>query len=120
MLKTVTLTGIIIIVFFLFSFIGLGHLLHQQKWVMLIFFVSISFLLNLFSKQGLSNNRENFVTFYLASIVSRLILCIIFVGVELYLDVPDVKIFIINFFVLYLCYTVFEISELYRNLRQNS
>jgi hypothetical protein len=69
---------------------------------------------------GLREKQKNFIPFYLSTVVLRLILCVIFIGVELYLGLQQQELFIINFFVLYLFYTVFEIWNLSRNLRQNS
>lgn len=120
MRNSIILTGIIIIVFFLSKSLGFDHLIHPQKWIILSFFVAISYLFHLLIKQGMANKRENFVQFYLATIVIRFLLSILFIGFELYYHVQKPLLFIINFFVLYLFYTIFEISNLYRNLRQNS
>ena len=120
MKNTLLFTGILIIVFFLSDALGFGKWLHPEKWIILSFFVAISYLFHTLIKQGMANKRENFVPFYLSTIVLRLILCSVFIGIELYFGVSKVTLFIINFFVLYLFYTIFEISNLYRNLRQNS
>jgi hypothetical protein len=120
MSKTLILTGVLIIVFFVADATGLGHLLHQQKWVILSFFVAYSFLFNRLIELGFREKRKNFIPFYLSSVALRLLLSIIFIGIELYRGLQQQELFVINFFVLYLFYTIFEIWNLNSNLRQNS
>lgn len=120
MSKTLILTGVLIIVFFVADTVGIGHLLHQQKWVILSFFIAYSFLFNRLIELGFKEKRKNFIPFYLASVGLRLILSIIFIGIELYRGLEKQELFIINFFALYLFYTIFEIWNLNSNLRQNS
>ena len=120
MIRTLILTALLIIVFFLGKYLGLAYLLHPKKWLILGFFVAFSFLFHRVIEFGLREKQKNFIPFYLATVVLRLIFCVIFIGVELYLGLQQQELFILNFFVLYLFYTVFEIWNLSRNLRQNS
>jgi len=120
MTKTLILTVVLIIVFFLAGAIGLGHLLHPQKWIILGFFVAYSFLFNRVMEIGFREKNKNFIQFYLATIALRLILSIIFIGIELFMGLEQQELFVANFFVLYLFYTVFEILNLNSNLRRNS
>ena len=120
MSKTLILTGVLIIVFFLADAIGIGYLLHQQKWVILSFFVAYSVLFNRIIELGFKEKRKNFIQFYLATVALRLLLSIIFIGIELYRGLQQQELFVANFFVLYLFYTIFEIWNLNSNLRQNS
>lgn len=120
MRTTLLISGFFVIVFFLADYLGYNKYLHPQKWIILSFFVAISFLFHRLMEAGMKNNRENFVTFYLTTTVLRLILSLSFIGLELYLGVKQIELFVINFFVLYLFYTFFELWNLSRNLRQNS
>ena len=120
MSKTLILSGVLIIAFFLADAIGLGYLLHQQKWVILSFFVAYSVLFNRIIELGFKEKRKNFIQFYLATVALRLLLSIIFIGIELYRGLQQQELFVANFFVLYLFYTIFEIWNLNSNLRQNS
>lgn len=120
MTKTLILTGVLIIVFFVADTIGLGYLLHQQKWVILSFFIAYSLLFNRIIELGFKEKRKNFIPFYLSSVALRLILSIVFIAIELYRGLEQQELFIANFFVLYLFYTIFEIWNLNSNLRQNS
>jgi O-antigen/teichoic acid export membrane protein len=120
MARSLILTGVFIVIFFLLPMIGLGHLIHPKKWEILAFFAATSLLSSRLSELGLRNKGENFVTFSLATNVLRIILSLFFIGIYLFLKVEQSLLFILNFFVLYLCYTVFEIWNNSRKLRQNS
>lgn len=118
MWQTIIFTFIISIVLFLADYLGIGQYIHPQKWIILSFFVAISYLFHTLVEQGMRNNRENFIQFYLSTVVIRLIASLIFIGIELYLGVGDKKTFILTFFVLYLFFTLFELTILYRKLRR--
>ena len=120
MLRIVILTITLGLFIFIAPKIGLSQYLHSQKWMILAFFFAVSYLNHILMKLGFTKNRENFVQFYLGSITARLILSLIFIGTFLYSGTDTPYIFVINFFVLYLCYTGFEIFDLYRKLRHFS
>jgi hypothetical protein len=120
MLRTAILTVVLIIVFFSAKYLGIEYLIHQKKWLILGFFVAFSFLFHRVIEFGLREKQKNFIPFYLSTVVLRLILSLIFIGIELYLGIQNQELFILNFFVLYLFYTIFEIWNLSRKLRHNS
>jgi hypothetical protein len=120
MLRIISLTLIVGLVFYFAPQIGLSQYVHSYKWFILTFFFAVAYLNHVLMQLGFANNRENFVQFYLGGIVARLILSLIFIGSFVYVGIIDMYIFISNFFVLYLCYTGFEIYGLYRNLRHIS
>ena len=120
MLRIILLTIAFGLLFYIAPKIGLSQYVHAQKWVILSFFFAISYLNHILMNLGFAKNRENFVQYYLGSITGRLILSLIFIGTYVYLGTPDINIFIINFFVLYLCYTGFEIFGLFSKLRDFS
>lgn len=119
MLRSILATLILGIVLFLAPYIGLNSYLHPYIWYILAFFLGISFLIHRLMEFGLQNNKEKFVTFYISTIVAKLILSLIFIGLFLYRGLSDSFLFVINFFALYLFYTCFEIYGLYRNLRRD-
>lgn len=98
---------------------GFGHLLHEHIWIIFVFFLAIAFLNYQLMKMAFERNREKFITFFMASVVIRLILSLLFLGVFLFIKLENSQLFVINFFALYLCVLVFEIFENSRNLRQN-
>ena len=120
MLRIILFTITIGLLFLIAPEIGLSQYVHVQKWVILSFFFAISYLNHILMQMGFAKNRENFVQYYLGSITGRLILSLIFIGTYVYLGTPDLNTFIIDFFVLYLCYTGFEIFGLFSKLRDFS
>ena len=120
MLKTTLLTFLLIIVLFSAKYLGFEHLLHEKKWLILGFFVAFSLLFHRVISFGLAEKQKNFIPFYLSTVVLRIILSLAFISIELYLGLEQQVLFVTNFFVLYLFYTIFEIWNLSRNLRKNS
>jgi O-antigen/teichoic acid export membrane protein len=119
MLRSIIASIILAIVLFLVQHFHYDAWIHPYIWYILSFFVMLSFLIHRLMEYGLRNNREKFVTFYLSTIVGRLILSIIFIGIFLYSGLTDSFTFVLNFFALYLFYTCFEIYGLYCNLRRD-
>ncbi len=120
MLRIILLTVVVGLIFFLAPYIGLSEYVHTDKWFMLAFYATLSYFNHLLMQQGFANDRKHFIEFYMGSIGARLILSLAFIGFFIYKNTPEIYIFISNFFVLYLCYTGFEIYDLYRNLRHFS
>jgi hypothetical protein len=120
MLRSFLATILLGIVFFLARYFHSNAWIHPQALGMLVFFFGISVLIHRLMEYGFRNKREKFVEFYLSTVVLRLVLCIIYVGISLFIGVEDVPLFVANFFALYLFYTFFEIFALYRNLRRDS
>ncbi|MFC5409677.1 hypothetical protein ACFPMF_10180 [Larkinella bovis] len=118
MLPSLGLTVVLAIVFFVAEQYGAGGWLHPYWKYMLIFFLSLSFLIHRLMGIGFQNNREKFVPFYMTTIVARLILALVFVGVFVGRGVTGVKLFVLDFLALYIFYTAFEIYILSRNLRR--
>ncbi len=119
MLRTILATVILGIVLFLAQYFHLDSVLHPYIWYIVVFFVGISFLIHRLMELGMKNNRQKFVTFYISTIVGRIILSLLFIGAFLYHGLTDSFLFVTNFFALYLFYTCFEIYGLYRNLRRD-
>ena len=119
MLRTTIATIILVIALFLAQRFEFTSFLHPDIWYILAFFFGLSFLIHRLMEFGMRNNREKFVTFYISTIVGRLILSLIFIALFLYRGLTDSFLFIINFFALYLFYTCFEIYGLYCNLRRD-
>lgn len=119
MLRTILFSAIIGIVFFTAEYFGFGAILPTEKWFILAFFFALSVLQHRILSFGFQDDNDKFVQFYLASAVIKLILCMVFVAVFVYLQVNEVVSFIITFFALYLFYTCFEVVGMYRNLRRD-
>lgn len=111
-----TILGLFI---YLFQKFGYTHFIHEKIWIIFVFFLALAFLNYTLMKFAFENNREKFITFFMASVVIRLILSMVFLGAFIFVELNNIQIFVLNFIALYLCVLVFEIFENIRNLRQN-
>lgn len=119
MIRSLLATLALGIVFFLAQKTHYDSWLHPKIWYILAFFTGISFLVHRLMEMGFKNNRDRFVQFYLVTIIARLLLSLIFIGFLFYRGTDNKPLFVINFLVLYLFYTSFEIYGMYSNLRRN-
>lgn len=119
MLRSLLFTALLAFVFFLAEYLGLSRFVHPLWMVMLLFYLSLSFLMHRLVELGNQDKGERFIPFYMAFTVARLILSVAFVGFFIYRGVADRRIFILDFLVLYIFYTAFEIYGLSSNLRRD-
>lgn len=68
---------------------------------------------------GNQGKGERFIPFYMAFTVARLVLSVAFVGFFVYRGLVDKRMFVLDFLVLYIFYTTFEIYGLSSNLRRD-
>lgn len=120
MLRTILLTAILAIGFFIAERYSVTPWLHPDWKLLLVFFLSVSFLTYRLVETGLQGDRERFIPLYLAATVARLILGLAFIGFFLYRHIEQRRAFVFDFLVLYIFYTGFEIWTLTRNLRRDS
>ena len=92
-------------------------LVHPFIWYSQVFFFSIFFISNRIISIGALNGDNKIHVFYLVSLTVRFLLSVAFVVVGLLNTDFHPVVFALNFFVLYLCYTWFEIYSLLSNLR---
>lgn len=86
---------------------------------MLLFYVSLSFLMHRLVELGNQDEGDRFIPFYMTFTIARLILSAAFVGFFIYRGVADRRTFVLDFLVLYIFYTTFEIYGLSRKLRRD-
>ncbi|GAB2577407.1 hypothetical protein [Spirosoma areae] len=120
MLRTFLFTILLAIVFFVAEQYFVSPWLHPGWKRLLVFFLSVSFLTHRLVETGLQGNQARFIPLYLAATVARLILGLAFIGFFLFHHIEQRGAFVLDFLVLYLCYTGFEIWTLTRNLRRDS
>ena len=120
MLRTFLFTIIVAIVFFVAERYSVSPWLHPGWKILLVFFLSVSFLTQRLVETGLQGNQERFIPLCMAATVARLILGLAFVGFFLFQHIEQRRAFVLDFLVLYICYTGFEIWTLTRNLRRDS
>lgn len=85
-------------------------------WTIQAFYFTVCLLSHFISEKGLKN-KPDFHIFYMASMGIRFLLSLIFLFAAAYLLKGGTITFVVNFFILYLLYTSFEIYFLLRNLR---
>jgi hypothetical protein len=120
MRRSVVLTAVLGIVFFVAKqYTGAGWV-HAYWPYLLLFYFSLSLLLHRLMSFVKEAKSAQFTTFYMAFVTAKLILCLTFMGVMLYHNVPERSTFVVVFLVLYLVYTSFEIYGLTRKLRRDS
>ncbi|ADB39228.1 hypothetical protein Slin_3217 [Spirosoma linguale DSM 74] len=119
-IKTILFTAFFAIVFFVAERYSATPWLHPSWKILLIFFLCVSFLTNRLVESGLQDNQERFIPLYMAATVARLILGLAFIGFFLFQHIDQRRTFVLDFLVLYICYTGFEIWTLTRNLRRDS
>ncbi|MEY2794204.1 MAG: hypothetical protein RJA76_2196 [Bacteroidota bacterium] len=92
--------------------------IHEDILFIWAFFAFLAYLSNLLHGIGMQKEREKLIPFHMATQGVRFLCSLLFVGTFAYLKVENIYLFIINFFVLYLFSTYFEISGLLRKLRR--
>lgn len=107
---------ILFVVLFLVRQSSYQHLLHPQIWYIFLFFAVLHFLVVRIADMGFE--RDNFINFYLASTVIRMILILLFAGAMLWFFPENRKLFLLTAVVFYLFFTIFDISILLRKLRR--
>ena len=95
-----------------------GNLLHPDVTFIFAFLTFQSYLTFSIAQIGLKDGKEKFIQFQMINLTIRFILSLSFIGFFAYSSTPEIFLFVINFFVLYLCSANFEIIGLLRNLRR--
>ncbi|WP_019989927.1 hypothetical protein [Rudanella lutea] len=119
MLRSILFTLILAFVFFIAERFGYIRFIHPLWKVILLFYLSLSFLMHRLVELGNQEKGERFIPFYMGFTVARLVLSVAFVGFFVYQGVENKRIFIFDFLVLYIFYTAFEIYGLSRKLRRD-
>ena len=95
------------------------RVVHPQFWIILIFLYLLTIVTSSFVNYGVQRYRRNFNLFFFPAIIFRLFVSIIFILVMVFTKTEDVLFFVVDFFVLYLLYQVFEITSFMTNLRSH-
>ncbi len=91
---------------------------HQDILFIWAFFGFLAYLSHMLHHFGMQKDREKLIPFHMATQGIRFLCSLAFIGTFAYFKVENIYLFIINFFVLYLFSTYFEISGLLRKLRR--
>jgi hypothetical protein len=93
---------------------------HETMWTILSFFVLLTWLTGMFSHYLLELSKENSVNILLGAMAIRFLASIGFVAILLFIGTENLILFVVNFFVIYFFYLLFDIYTLISNLRPNS
>jgi hypothetical protein len=93
---------------------------HETMWIILSFFVLLTWLTVMFSHYLLEVSKENSVNILLGAMAIRFLASIGFVAILLFIGAENLILFVVNFFVIYFFYLLFDIYTLISNLRPNS
>ena len=95
------------------------RLIHPQWWIILIFLYLLSAATSTFINYGVQRHRKNFNLFFFPALIFRFFASVIFILVMVLIKTEQVLFFVLDFFVLYLLYQMFEITSLMTNLRSH-
>ncbi|PSL02991.1 hypothetical protein CLV48_108100 [Cecembia rubra] len=90
---------------------------HESIWKIISFFLILTWLTGVFSHYLLSISKENSANILLGTIGIRFLASIAFIVIMLVLGQENIILFVINFFVIYLFYLLFDMYGLIANLR---
>lgn len=93
---------------------------HESLWTILSFFVLLTWLTGMFTHYLLEISKENSVNILLGAIGIRFLASTGFVAIMLFLRLENLILFVVNFFIIYFFYLLFDIYTLLVNLRPNS
>ena len=94
-----------------------GKYIHEAIWLILIFYIALTAVIHYMTANAANKSNSSFVTAMFGSIGLKLLLSIAFLIFYLLNDRTNTVWFSINFIVLYLFFTAFEIYSILSNLR---
>ncbi|MDN3668571.1 hypothetical protein QWY93_04440 [Echinicola jeungdonensis] len=93
---------------------------HDKIWQIIGFYFGLVLLSGLITQKLIKSNKENSVNAILGATVFRFFASLLFITVFIWRGVDDIVLFVVNFFVIYLLYLLFDIYGLIANLRAHS
>ena len=78
--------------------------LHPLAWWVLVFYFVLTLIGEWFIGRAIRQNRDNFMASYMAVIGFRFLLSALFIGILIYQRPLGLRIFVTDFFVLYLLF----------------
>lgn len=100
----------------LLAYTSFHQYLYSQVWAIHLVSLVIALLSHAVTSLGNSSNSDLHV-FSMGGTAVRFLLSLVFLGIAVYLLKNETVVFVLNYFILYLVYTSFEIYFLLRNLR---
>ena len=85
-----------------------------------VFFIAITILLFMVLISATKERFSRFLNVYLLITTGKLLLFLVILLIYIWLNKPDAMPFGITFFLLYICFTIFEVSALLRYTRKQN
>jgi hypothetical protein len=92
-------------------------LIHAKIWNIYFFLIIFSFLISLLNGFLLKSFSENFFQIMVLAMILRFIGTLVFIGIAVWPSMENIILFIADFFIIFLCYLVFDIYTFLSNLR---
>jgi len=93
-----------------------NHIPHV--WFLLAFFVAVTFLFHLLTLNAAKGRPQNFIRYYMGSTALRMFIYILVILVYRFIDKPTVIPFALGFMAHYFAFTIFEVTVLLRQLKE--
>lgn len=94
--------------------------IHEEIWSIFGFVAGLSYLLGIVTQWLYMKSPEYFIHLKLLGMLIRILSSLGFIGILVALDLENIILFIVNFFLLFLFYLIFDIYYFISNLRPNS
>ncbi|WP_228527708.1 hypothetical protein [Pararhodonellum marinum] len=118
--KLFLFTSLIALIGWLMQSVLKPEWVHTKFWEIILFYGLLTLFSGLLIQYLIKISKENFASILLLGTIIRFLASIVFIGVLLYLGVENLILFVVNFFVVYLLYLLFDIYALITNLRPHS
>ena len=100
--------------------ITLPQRVHNDIWVIFGFIAGLYYLLGLMTNWLNSQSSENFIQIKFLGMLIRILSFFGFIGLFIFLKTENIILFIVNSFLIFLSYLIFDIYSFISNLRPNS
>lgn len=118
LIQITILTAILYLIWGLTLILFPLHWLSPATPVMILFFLVVTAGIYYVMLQSASNRFPRFVNSFMVITLGKILLYAVLIVIYAMLNKPDAMAFIIAFFILYLVYTVFEVTAFLRDLRE--
>lgn len=115
-LRFFLLSGIFCLLILLLGWL-MPSTIHQDIWKILGFLLLTSYLVGVMSLWLLKGSTENLLQVKMLGMIIRIIASLSFIGIMVFVGTENILLFVADFFVLFLCYLVFDIYTFLANLR---
>ncbi|PZX59697.1 hypothetical protein LV84_00906 [Algoriphagus ratkowskyi] len=115
-LKFFLLTGMFCLLAILLQWL-IPATIHVGIWKILGFLALTSYLVGVMSIWLLKDSTENLLQVKMLAMVIRIIASLSFIGIMVFIGTENILLFVVNFFILFLFYLVFDIYTFLANLR---